>query len=122
MASVPSRLPTSPGAPNPSPASRERLVSAGELALMLGCSRKFIYAHSDDLGVLRLGGGPKARLRFDPVAARAALACYGSERSQGRIPNDDGQSERPPDWRPPRLPNGRPQPGLVLRSRPRGVR
>jgi hypothetical protein len=41
------------------------LVSAAEAARRLGVSRDFLYRHADDLGAVRLGTGPKARLRFD---------------------------------------------------------
>ena len=60
---------------------RASLVDAAQLAAELGVSRDWVYEHAGELGALRLGNGPKARLRFDPVAARAALACWGSERS-----------------------------------------
>lgn len=41
-----------------------RLVTANELARILRVSRDFVYSHADRLGVIRLGPGPKARLRF----------------------------------------------------------
>lgn len=40
------------------------LVDATELARRLNRSREFIYAHSEALGALRLGSGPKPRLMF----------------------------------------------------------
>ena len=49
------------------------LVDAATLAGMLGVSRAYVYEHSGDLGALRLGDGPRARLRFDPDRARAGL-------------------------------------------------
>jgi hypothetical protein len=61
---------------------RAPLVDASALAAELGVSRDFVYEHSAELGALRLGSGPRARLRFDAAAARAALFCWGSERSQ----------------------------------------
>jgi hypothetical protein len=42
----------------------EELVDAAEVARRFGVSRDFVYAHADDLGAVRLGHGPKARLRF----------------------------------------------------------
>lgn len=35
---------------------------------------RFIYAHADDLGAIRLGAGPRPRLRFDPAVVRERWA------------------------------------------------
>lgn len=40
------------------------LISATELAQRLGVRREFVYDHADHLGAIRLGDGPRARLRF----------------------------------------------------------
>jgi hypothetical protein len=45
------------------------LVDAAELARRLGTDRSWVYSHATELGAIRLGSGPKARLRFDPEAA-----------------------------------------------------
>ena len=45
------------------------LVDAAELARRLGTDRSWVYSHASELGAIRLGDGPKARLRFDPDAA-----------------------------------------------------
>jgi hypothetical protein len=50
-----------------------RLVDAATLADVLGISRDTVYARADQLGAVRLGTGPRARLRFDPDRARQAL-------------------------------------------------
>lgn len=58
------------------PTQSTRLVSATELARILGISRGTIYARADELGAIRLGNtgdGRRPRLRFDPDKARAAL-------------------------------------------------
>lgn len=49
------------------------LVDATEIARRFGVSRDFVYDHADDLGAVRLGDGPKARLRFDPTKVGRAL-------------------------------------------------
>lgn len=49
------------------------LIDATEIARRFGVSRDFIYDHADDLGAVRLGNGPKARLRFDPAKVGRAL-------------------------------------------------
>jgi hypothetical protein len=51
-----------------------RLVDAAALARTLGVGRDWVYARARELGAVRLGDGPKARLRFDPERAAAALA------------------------------------------------
>jgi len=45
------------------------LVDAAELARLMGVSRDHVYRRSAELGAVRLGTGPRARLRFDPVTA-----------------------------------------------------
>lgn len=49
------------------------LADAAEIARWFGVSRDFVYDHADDLGAVRLGNGPKARLRFDPARVGRAL-------------------------------------------------
>jgi hypothetical protein len=54
----------------PSSLSRDpedRMLSAAEVARRWGISRRWIYDHAGDLGAMRMGGGPRPRLRFDPV-------------------------------------------------------
>jgi predicted DNA-binding transcriptional regulator AlpA len=71
------------------PRGRSPLVSAGELADVLGVSRDTIYRHAEELGAVRLGpAGPRSehggrRLRFDVDQAIAAWSARQSgERSQ----------------------------------------
>jgi hypothetical protein len=42
------------------------LLDASGLAQRLGVSVDWVRANADKLGVIRLGNGPRARLRFDP--------------------------------------------------------
>ena len=58
----------------PGPATVE-LVDAAEIARRFGVSRDFVYGHANDFGVVRLGEGPKARLRFDPAKVRELLGA-----------------------------------------------
>jgi hypothetical protein len=51
-----------------------RLVTAGELARLVGMSPRWVYDHKDELGVIRAGNGKRSRLRFDPDRALALLA------------------------------------------------
>ncbi len=52
-----------------------RLVDAAELAEALGTSRTWVYAHRAELPHVRLGTGPRARLRFDLERVLAAVTA-----------------------------------------------
>lgn len=53
----------------------DQLITAAEVAHRYGVSREWAYEHADDLGAIRLGDGPKARLRFDPATVADRLAA-----------------------------------------------
>ena len=62
------------------PTSNPDLVDAATLARALGVSTGFVYSRSSELGAVRLGSGPRARLRFDldravEAHARCAPGC-----------------------------------------------
>jgi hypothetical protein len=44
-----------------------------------GVSVDYVYAHADRLGAIRLGEGPKARLRFDLATVERRLLSNGRE-------------------------------------------
>lgn len=48
------------------------LVDAAQLAALLGLSRATVYEHADELQAIRVGDGPRGRLRFDADAALTA--------------------------------------------------
>jgi hypothetical protein len=50
-----------------------QLLAPKELARALNVSLEYVYAHAADLGVMRLGDGPRARLRFDLHTAQSAI-------------------------------------------------
>src|SRR5437879_1092741 len=52
---------------------RARLLTPAELAEWLSVARGWVYEHAEELGALRLGVGPRARLRFDLDEVRAYL-------------------------------------------------
>ncbi len=54
------------------------LVDARQLARDLGVSLDYVYAHATELGAMRLGSGPKARIRFDLDRAWQALEARTS--------------------------------------------
>src|SRR4051812_40819680 len=49
------------------------LLDAAEIAQRCGVTRAWVYAHAAELGALRLGAGPRPRLRFDPAIVDVAL-------------------------------------------------
>lgn len=50
-----------------------QLVDTAEVARRFSLSRDYVYAHADELGAVRLGSGPRARLRFDPTKVAEVL-------------------------------------------------
>ncbi|MFI5003452.1 MAG: hypothetical protein ACHQE6_00415 [Solirubrobacterales bacterium] len=85
------------------------LVDAHALADYLGVSRAYVYEHSRELGALKLGNGPRARLRFDLDIARRALQLEPEPE-----PATVGPTPRPRTTR-----RRGPQPGSILVPRPR---
>jgi hypothetical protein len=75
---------------------RVGLATVGEVADRLGVSTSWVYANKEKLGAIRLGRGPKARLRFD--LERAIGAVTSAPQAEPRRP------ARPP--RRPSLPPG----------------
>jgi hypothetical protein len=51
------------------------LVDAEALARFLNVERSWVYEHAAELGGVRLGDGPRARLRFDVGDAKRRLTC-----------------------------------------------
>ena len=73
------------------------LIDARELAAELGVARDWVYANAERLGGVRLGNGPRARLRFDVGVARQALAAGGNRArppSDGSAPRRRGRPRR----------------------------
>lgn len=58
----------------------EEWIEAAEVARRFSLSRDYVYEHADDLGAVRLGSGPKARLRFDP--SKVAEVLRGSSEGE----------------------------------------
>lgn len=57
-----------------------RLLTAAQVAARFNVDRGWVYAHAEELGVVRLGSGPRPRLRFDPAIVAQRLVT-----SRGRI-------------------------------------
>jgi hypothetical protein len=69
------------GGASPKPAGRGEgeMITAAEVSRRWGISRRWVYGHAGALGAMRLGGGPRPRLRFDPaeVADRLGAPAVG---------------------------------------------
>lgn len=59
-----------------------RLLSAAQVAERWQIDREWVYAHADELGAMRLGTGPRPRLRFDPARIAERLTSTSSDQSQ----------------------------------------
>jgi hypothetical protein len=58
------------------------LLRTAEVARRFGVTRSYVYSHAQQLGAIRLGDGPRARLRFDPAIVSERLsACSVSKGS-----------------------------------------
>lgn len=49
------------------------LIDAAEVARRLGIRREAVYDRAAELGAVRIGNGPRGRLRFDPERVAEAL-------------------------------------------------
>jgi hypothetical protein len=63
------------------PGLPEGLVDAHEIARRMGRSRWWVYEHAGELGAVRLGHGPRARLGFSPARADAYLKAAADLRA-----------------------------------------
>jgi DNA-binding transcriptional ArsR family regulator len=63
-----------------------RLLDAADLADLLGVSRATVYEHADALGAVRIGDGPRGRLRFDAETALAAWQTRDREPALEPVP------------------------------------
>jgi hypothetical protein len=56
----------------------DSLLTAAQVASRFNVKRGWVYAHADELGVIRLGEGRRPRLRFDPaIVAQRLIAVPG---------------------------------------------
>jgi hypothetical protein len=54
----------------------EPLLTAAEVAARFSVDRTWVYSHARELGVVKIGSGPRPRLRFDPaVVAQRQLSA-----------------------------------------------
>jgi hypothetical protein len=73
---------------------RDALWTAQRVASHYGVRVDFVYQHADELGCVRLGGGPCPRLRFDPDAVQERWSQVG-----GVLPTESAKRRRRPSRR-----------------------
>lgn len=73
------------------------LTDARGIADQLGVTRGWVYANADRLGAVRLGRGPKARLRFDLQRAQGAVRAIAEQ--------EEAKAQAPPQRQARRRPN-----------------
>ena len=61
------------------PSERGELVDASAIANRFSLSRSWVYENAEQLGVVRVGAGPRARLRFDASVVRERLARLAAD-------------------------------------------
>jgi hypothetical protein len=76
----------------------DHLLTAAEVSQWWGVERSWVYEHATELGAIRLGNGPRPRLRFDPRTIAQHLRADSSppmqappasrRRTSARIHND----------------------------------
>lgn len=64
----------------------ERLLTAKEVAERFNVDRGWVYAHARELGVIRIGGGARPRLRFDPAVVAQHVLPTTAGRTAQRSP------------------------------------
>jgi hypothetical protein len=76
------------------------LIDANELARRTGLSRAWIYENAEALGAIRIGTGPKPRLRFDPDALGAAILAGPGKPQPATTPTPPRRRPKPPPTSP----------------------
>jgi predicted DNA-binding transcriptional regulator AlpA len=59
----------------------QRLLTAAEVAQWWGVERSWVYAHAEQLGARKIGGGERPRLRFDPDEVNERIAGLNGSRT-----------------------------------------
>lgn len=72
------------------------LLSAAEVAPRFGVTSEWVRDNADRLGAIRLGDGPRPRLRFDPKKVAAALNARsgGVASLDGEFRSESGPAAR----------------------------
>jgi hypothetical protein len=68
-------------------------LTVSQVAARYRVSRSWVYAHQRELGAMRLGEGPRARLRFDAQVVADAIAAF-DQRDAPPEPPSNGRRRR----------------------------
>ena len=69
-------------------------LTVSQVAARYRVSRSWVYAHQRELGAMRLGDGPRARLRFDARVVAEAIAAFDRRQAPGEPPRSRGGRRR----------------------------
>jgi hypothetical protein len=72
------------------------MLTVTQLAQHLNLNRAWVYEHADELDAIRIGSGPKARIRFDFQTAKAALAQHRTNKTPAPALAEPKRSRRRP--------------------------
>lgn len=73
------------------------LLTVAEVAARLRVGPKWVYAHKHELGAIKLGEGPKARIRFDPSVVDSRLVIdHGEDPGRHKTPEASPASAKRP--------------------------
>lgn len=76
------------------------LVDAKTLAHLLDVRPEWVRDHADELGALRLGDGPRARMKFDVAEARERIKRQFGREAPADHPQSRQTSGKLPSMRP----------------------
>lgn len=65
---------------------RSSSLTVAQVAAQYGVSTSWVYAHQRELGAMRLGSGPRARLRFNSAVLANAISAF-DRAERGRVPH-----------------------------------
>jgi len=69
-------------------------LTVSQVAARYRVSRSWVYAHQRELGAMRLGDGPRARLRFDPKVVADAITAFDRSQRPAESPEPHRQPRR----------------------------
>ena len=69
-------------------------LTVSQVAARYRVSRSWVYAHQRELGAMRLGDGPRARLRFDPKVVADAIAAFDQTQKPAEPPATNQRPRR----------------------------
>lgn len=81
-------------AARPAAGSGSACLTVSQVAARYRVSRSWVYAHQRELGAMRLGDGPRARLRFDPKVVAEAIAGFDQSQKPVEPPKTDRRARR----------------------------